>query len=202
MPPADPRVDAYIAKAEPFARPILERIRKSFHKGCPEIVEQIKWKHPSFEHNGIIGGMASHKAHVSLWFHRGAEVDDPDGIFDGMGEKQMAGARAEKLSDLPTQRVLASYVKRAAKLNEGPSRLAKKPVPRKPAPKIPAVVKAALAKNKKARTFYESLPPGAKRDYVEWVTTAKREATRDKRLATMVVWLSEGKRRNWKYENC
>ena len=58
---------------------------------------------------------------------------------------------------------------------------------------------AALKKNKKALATYEQFPPGQKREYVEWITEAKQEATRQKRLATAVEWMSEGKPRNWKY---
>ena len=68
MPTTDPRVDAYITKAAPFARPILIRFRSAFHAGCPQVVETIKWGHPSFEWNGILGGMTAFKqigrAHV------------------------------------------------------------------------------------------------------------------------------------------
>lgn len=202
MPTLDPRIDEYIAAAKPFAQPILKRVRKAFHTGCPDVVETIKWSRPFFEHGGPLGGMGAFKAHVAYGFWRAKEMDDPEQIFTVDGKAQMFNIRAEKAADLPTPRVLASYVRRAAALNGTPRPKKRKPAKSRAAPATPAVLKAALAKNKKAAEFFKSLPPSAKRDYVEWITSAKREATRDKRLATTIEWLSEGKRRNWKYESC
>jgi uncharacterized protein YdeI (YjbR/CyaY-like superfamily) len=38
------------------------------------------------------------------------------------------------------------------------------------------------------------------REYIEWLTEAKSEETRQKRLETAIAWISEGKPRNWKYQ--
>jgi uncharacterized protein YdeI (YjbR/CyaY-like superfamily) len=68
--------------------------------------------------------------------------------------------------------------------------------------KTPASLKAALAKNKKASATYDTFAPSCKREYVEWITEAKTDETRAKRVASAVAWMAEGKKRNWKYENC
>jgi hypothetical protein len=203
MPTTDPRIDAYIAKAPEFARPILERVRKGFHKGCPKLVETIKWGSPHFEHEGLLGGMAAFKRHVSFHLWRGKDLEDPEGLFAGVGDTEMCAAKVGSVKETPTQAVLAGYVRRAARFNEalGASKGAKKAA-RRPAPKMPADLAAALKGNAKARATFEGFPPSAKRDYVEWITGAKREATRAKRLATTLEWLAEGKRRNWRYERC
>ena len=102
---------------------------------------------------------------------------------------------------MPSDAVMTKYMKAAVKLNE-PGKVAKKKKAKKKnvaPPKIPAVLSKALAKKKKAKTFFESLSPSCQREYVEWITEAKREATVEKRLKTTIEWLSEGKKRNWKY---
>ena len=109
--------------------------------------------------------------------------------------------RLGALTDLPSDAALVRYIKQAAKLNESgaPRRPAKKA---KPALPDPADLAAALKKNAKAQSTWAKSPPGHRREYIEWITGAKRPETREKRLATTLEWLAEGKARNWKYENC
>lgn len=208
----DPRVDAYIEKAADFAKPMLERVRKAFHKGCPDVVETIKWSMPFFEHAGPLGYMAAFKKHASFGFWRAKELPDPEELFVDVGKMQMGMNKVYSLKELSTQAVIVGYVKRAAKHNErltadkAAAKKSGKKVAKKKArvasPKVPADLAAALKKSKRAKATYDSFPPSAKRDYVEWITGAKREATRKKRLATAIEWMAEGKRRNWKYEKC
>lgn len=202
------RVDDYIGKAPNFAQPILEKLRKAVHKGCPEAVEEIKWGVPHFTHNGILCGMAFFKQHVSFGFWRSKELDDPAGLFEtGTGKKaSMCNAHFHSVKEVPTQKVLVDYVKRAARLNAEDSKAKKKSVKKKAKKKIsvkvPVDLAALLKKNKRARETFENFAPSHKRDYVEWITEAKRETTRAKRLATTIEWLAEGKKRHWKYESC
>ena len=119
------QVDQYIQDAPEFARPILEKIRKSFHKGCPDVEEAIKWGIPYFMHHGMLGGMAAFKKHVGFGFWRTNELPDPEQLFEtGTGAKQsMCTAKVHDPKELPTQKILVEYVKRAAKLNEaGPAK--------------------------------------------------------------------------------
>ena len=201
MADASKQVDKYIREAPEFARPILERIRKSFHKGCPDVEEAIKWGIPYFIHHGMLGGMAAFKKHVGFGFWRTNELPDPEQLFEtGTGAKQsMCTAKVETLKGLPTQKILVEYVKRAVALNEaGPAKAkqSKKTV----STRTPADLASLLKQNKKAKSTFDGLAPSHKRDYIEWITEAKRDATRHKRLQTTIEWLSEGKRRNWKYE--
>lgn len=202
MPKTDPRIDAYIRRAAPFARPILESVRAAFHEGCPDVVETVKWGHPSFEHHGILGGMAAFKAHAAFGFWRARDMEDPAGILgEGRTASPMSGKYAD-VSELPARRVLVAYVRAAAKLNE--SGAPRKAAPKKPRarPAAPAWFLAAIRADAKAAETWEGLTPGYRHEYVEWVTEAKREDTRAKRIAQAVEWLAEGKTRNWKYRNC
>ena len=203
MPDDSKKVDAYIARQPDFARPILEKIRKAVHKGCPDVEEAIKWGVPHFMFNGILGGMAAFKNHVSFGFWRSKELDDPAGLFEsGTGKKaSMCNAHFHTAKEVPNQKILVDYVKRAAKLNET-GKPKKKAAKKKISTKLPSDLSDRLKKNKKAKTFFDSLAPSHKRDYIEWITEAKRDATRQKRLETTIEWLGEGKKRHWKYENC
>jgi len=72
----------------------------------------------------------------------------------------------------------------------------------KPAPGMHPEFAAALGKAPKAKAMLDGFPPSAQREYLEWISEAKQDSTRQKRIGDAIQWLSEGKRRNWKYENC
>jgi len=194
MPTTDPRVDAYIAKSADFARPILTRLRKLVHRGCPEVVETIKWGMPSFEHHGILCGMAAFKEHCAFGFwNRALEISSP-GAKTAMGQF----GRIASASDLPKDAVIVGFVREAARLNEtgqkvGPERKARAPLP------VPKPLTAALQRKPGALAKFKAFSPSQQRDYSEWISEAKTDATREKRIATSIEWISQGKPRMWKY---
>jgi uncharacterized protein YdeI (YjbR/CyaY-like superfamily) len=193
-----PQVDAYIAKSAPFARPIFERLRRLFHEACPAIEEKVKWSCPSFEYKGMVGGFAGFKAHAAFGFWRQDVLPEPQGLFKTRGA---FGSKLTDVSQLPSDKVIVQYIKRAVALNEkgAPARFKSKP---KPPLKVPAYFLAAVKKNRKAHETFSSFPPSHKREYVEWVNEAKQEETRQRRLETAIEWMAQGKARNWKYEKC
>jgi uncharacterized protein YdeI (YjbR/CyaY-like superfamily) len=195
----DPRIDTYIAKAAPFARPILEHVRERVHIAVPEAEETMKWSAPGFTLNGkILLMMAAFKQHAALNFWRGQEIGDGNPKAGAMGQF----GRLTTMSDLPPDSELDALLREAAAL------AATAPAPRKtkhepkPTPEMHPDFAAALAKSPKAKAVLDRFPPSAQRDYLEWISEAKQEATRAKRIATAVEWLEEGKRRHWKYQNC
>ncbi len=196
----DRRIDAYIEKAQPFARPILEHLRAVVRGACPDVVETLKWGHPSFEYQGILCGMASFKAHCAFGFWKHELVVGKAGGKD----KEAMGSfgRLTQVSDLPSKAVLARYVKQAMKLNEDGVKAVRAKTKPKRAIAMHPTFKAALAGNAKARKFFEAFSPSARKEYVEWIGEAKSEDTRERRLAQAMEWIAEGKKRNWKYEKC
>ena len=196
----DPRVDSYIARQADFARPILEHLRAAIHAASTEVEESLKWSMPAFLYQGkILANMAAFKAHASFGFWRGREVVGETGAErDSMGQF----GRLTALDDLPPPAELDAMVRKAmAVIDSGPAA----PKPKKPPkPELPTPddLRAALDSAPKAAATYDSFPPGCRREYVEWVTEAKRPETRAKRVAQAVEWMAEGKKRNWKYENC
>lgn len=197
---SDPRIDAYIEHAAPFARPLLTHIRSIVHTACPGVVETIKWGMPFFEYQGPLCSMASFNHHMTFGFWKESLIP---GIKEAAKNKEYAMGSLGKLTsmdDLPSDTVLIRFIHEAMKLNEqgivAPERR-KKPADR--TLEIPGYLQKALDRNKKANVTFEHFNFSNKRDYVEWLTEAKTEATREKRLQITIEWLSQGKPRMWKY---
>lgn len=201
----DPRIDAYIANAAAFAQPILKHLRALVHRGCPAATETIKWSMPHFEHaGGILCNMAAFKAHCAFGFwHQGmkqAVAAAGATRADAMG----SFGRITSLADLPDDRTMIRLVAAAAKLNESGAPGRPRPVSKGAKKELPVPVglAAALKKNKAAATTFANFSPSHRKEYIEWITEAKRDETREKRLATTIEWLSSGKSRHWKYAEC
>jgi len=192
----DKRVDAYIAKAPEFAKPILSYIRDAAHEGCPDVEEDLKWQNPAFTYKGLLAGMAAFKEHCVFGFWKGELVTGektPD------GEQSMAMYRkVSSLDDLPSKKKLAAWFKKARELNDAGVKAPRVAKPKKPLEE-PDFFLAAIKKNKKALATYEKFSPSHKREYIEWITDAKGEDTRARRVKQAVEWMAEGKARNWKY---
>jgi uncharacterized protein YdeI (YjbR/CyaY-like superfamily) len=194
----DPRIDAYIGKAQPFAQPILRKLRTLIHKADPEIEETLKWGMPSFTHAGIVCGMAAFKRHCAFGFWKSKLILDAKGkpADEGMG----SFGKLTSLKDLPSDAKLVGYIRKAVKLNlegvKGPGRAKRKAVPLR----VPADLSRALKGSPRAAATFKGLSTSHRNEYVEWITCAKQEATRAKRLATTLEWLAAGKNFNWRYE--
>ncbi|MFL5595638.1 MAG: YdeI/OmpD-associated family protein [Gemmatimonadaceae bacterium] len=196
MAKTDPRIDAYIAKSADFARPILVYLRELVHEGCPNVDETIKWGVPHFDYEGILCGMAAFKQHCAFNLWKGSLIVG-DAPRDAMGHF----GRITQVSDLPARKVMVSYIKQAAKLNEAGVKSPTRSKPKKkPELEIPIELARALRKNKKAAAAFDSFPPSHKREYAEWISEAKREETRQRRVDTAIAWMTEGRSRNWQYE--
>ncbi|MBU6412813.1 MAG: YdeI/OmpD-associated family protein [Planctomycetes bacterium] len=200
----DPRIDAYIAKAAPFAQPILQRFRSLVHKACPDVQETIKWGMPSFEYKGPFCSMAAFKKHCVFGFWKAALLDESQKDSDaaamnwGAPGRDPIPARIESDADLPSDATILRLIRKAAKLNDEGVKVPLQRKVRKPLP-LPRDFAAAIAKSKTASKVFAEFSPSCKREYIEWITEAKREETRSNRIATAVEWIAEGKQRNWKY---
>lgn len=197
----DPRIDAYIEKSADFAQPVMIHLRKLIHTAAPDIEETIKWGMPSFIMQGIVCGFAAFKEHCTFGFWRQAELEEQQ-YFSEQKTAMGSFGRIPSRKDLPNDAVMKKLIKDAVQLNLTGSKKKKPAAKPKKDLVIPDVLLEALAKNEKAAETFNSFPPSCKRDYIEWINEAKTAPTRDKRLATTIEWLTMGRRRNWKYENC
>jgi uncharacterized protein YdeI (YjbR/CyaY-like superfamily) len=197
----DPRIDAYIAKAAPFAQAILQHIRKLVHKACPDITETMKWSFPHFEYKGVVCSMAAFKQHCAFGFWKASIMKDPNKIMQIKDRGAMGHFdRITTVKDLPADKIMIAYIKEAVQLNENGIKLPAKTKTTQKEIVVPTAIIAALKKNVKAKKVFEAFSPSHQKEYIEWITEAKTEPTRIKRLNTMLEWLQEGKDRNWKYK--
>ncbi len=199
----DKRVDAYIKKSAPFSQPILLKMRELVHKACPHVTETIKWGMPSFDYEGPMFSFAAFKHHCVGGFWKAQLLKDLKGY---LGERKNEGGKAmghlgrmKTINDLPPDKVLIDFIKQHMVLNEKGIRLEKKPKT-KVNPIVPDFFIKALKKHKLAWSAFEKSSPSCKKEYIMWITEAKTDATREKRIKIACEWIAEGKGRNWKYE--
>ena len=198
------RVDQYILSAAPFAQPILIHLRELIHFACPEVEETMKWSMPHFEYKGILCSMAAFNHHCAFGFWKGSSLSDKHKIISQMGNTAMGSfGKITSLKDLPSDKIIVAYIKEAKKLNE-----TKKPDEPKKVKKvydkkdliIPDDFLKALKKNKKANTTFQNYSYSHQKEYINWITEAKREETRINRIRKAILKLEEGKSKNSEYE--
>ena len=189
----DSRIDDYIADKEEFAQPILERLRALMAEVVPDAEEDIKWGAPHWVVGGRnLAGVSAFKAHVRIFPH-GAIEEDEKADWDRFG-------RLTSVADCPDvaelKRLLASRIKLLESGKPLARAAAKEPIP------VPDDFTDALQASPAAVETWAAFTDAQRREYLDWIVSAKREETRAKRIATAAEWISEGRRRNWKYENC
>lgn len=194
-------VDDYIVRSADFARPILCHLRTLVHKGCPQVEETIKWSFPNFDYKGPFCSMAAFKEHCSFGFWKAAIMKDSEKLKTNQREAMGHLGRIKTVADLPPDSVLLSYIREAVRLNDEGIRLP--PRKKNTAVKeliVPADFLKALKTSDDAYSKFERFSPSHRKEYVEWITEAKTESTRNKRIAKALEQITEGKSRHWKYE--
>ena len=201
----DKRIDDYISKSADFAKPVLKHLRELVHKANPDVQETMKWSFPHFDYqNEMMCSMAAFKHHRAFGFWKASVMKDPENILTLKNREAMGHlGQIKSLNDLPSDKILIQYIKEAVKLNKDGVKL---PIAAKTSDKktldIPDNFKIILKKNSKAEKTFEEFSYSHKKEYVQWITEAKTDETRHKRISTAIEWLSEGKKKNWKYEKC
>jgi uncharacterized protein YdeI (YjbR/CyaY-like superfamily) len=201
MPTKDPRIDLYIYNAADFARPILLHLRELIHVACPDVQETIKWSFASFDYKGPMCSMASFKQHCAFGFWKASLMKDKTLAANAKSESAMGHyGKITSLKDLPSDKKIIAHIKEAMMLNEKGIKLPpRKVTTAKKEIVIPVYFLKQLKKNKKALTTFNSFSASHKREYIEWITEAKTDETKNRRMETAIEWISEGKSRNWKY---
>ncbi len=196
--PTDPRIDSYIAESADFARDILNHLRALVHRHCPDVEESIRWRMPFFDYKGRpLANMAAFKSHAAFGFwDREALKTGQEG--DGAGQF----GRIRALADLPDDAVLAAKLREGMAIIDTGDRPKRAARPAKPEADVPLALAEALAGDAVAAATFAAFSASCRREYCEWVGEAKRDETRAKRVAEALAMLREGKRRNWKYEDC
>lgn len=200
----DPRIDAYIDKALPFAKPILDHLRSLVHIACPEVEETMKWSFPHFDYKGqVMCSMAAFKQHCAFGFWKAALLKSGEGVLETKDRSAMGSlGRITSVKDLPANKIILKWIKEAMALNEAGIK-SSKPKPVKTEKKELDIVpefEKALRKNKSAHKIFDDASYSFQKEYNQWIADAKSETTRNTRIATAILWIAEGKGRNWKYE--
>ncbi|MCC6815892.1 MAG: YdeI/OmpD-associated family protein [Saprospiraceae bacterium] len=195
------KISEYILNCQPFAQEILYYLRDLIHVACPQVEEKIKWSFPHFDYHGTnLCSIAGFKKHCSFGFWIEAKMSDPDKIFksevhSGMGHL----GKIESIKDLPNKNILIKYIHEAMNLIDAGEKLERKTVVKKKLI-LPEDFQIAIMKNKKAQKIFLEFSYSQRKEYLEWITEAKTEPTRVKRMNQAIEWIAEGKGRNWKYE--
>lgn len=199
----DFRIDNYIDKAASFAQPILNHLRELIHDTCPQVEEKMKWSFPHFDYKGaMMCHMASFKNHLAFGFWKASIMADPHKVLQVENRSAMGHfGKIKTMKDLPKDKILIEYIKQAMILNDEGIIVSKPPAKATEKKEIivPDYFITALGKNIKALETFENFSPSNRREYINWITEAKTESTRERRLATAIEQLSEGKKRDWKY---
>ncbi len=195
----DKRIDDYISKSADFAKPVLNHLRDLVHAECPNVQETIKWGMPFFEYKGPLCNLASFKQHCAFGFWKAALMKDAKQMKENNKGSMGVLGKLTSLSDLPPDSQIKSWIKEAAKLNADGVKAPDKKVKEKKEIEMPESFKQALSKNKKASAAYENFSPSHRHEYLEWITGAKTEETRNKRIEKTIEQLKESKSLNWKY---
>ncbi|MCA8976351.1 MAG: YdeI/OmpD-associated family protein [Planctomycetes bacterium] len=195
----DPRIDAYIENAPDFARPVLETLRAWVHAACPDVVETMKWRNPSFDYGGLLCGFAAFKRHCTFGFWKHTLVC---GDTDQGKEAWGSFGRITSPRDLPSKTAMIKLIKKAMQLNVDGVKVQKPKRAPRPRPQMPAALAQALAADATARAQWTAFSPSRQREYMEWIGEAKTDATRARRLDQAMQWIAAGKPRNWKYMKC
>lgn len=198
----DERIDLYISKSADFAQEILLHLREVIHDFCPNVEEGMKWSMPFFMYRGkILCNFASFKQHCSFGFWLHSEMSDLHGIFKRSAEGGMGSlGKITAMSDLPKDDQLGAYILEAMSLIEqGTIPRELNPKFKKPAAEVPEELQKLLETEPKAKAVFDALPPSHQREYTNWISEAKREETKQRRLQQTIENLLEGKSKDWKY---
>jgi hypothetical protein len=198
---AQEKINLYIADRPEWQRQLLVRLRQLIHSTSEEIDENWRWSAPHFDHEGIMLGMAGFKNHIAVWFHKGALVNDPKGLFDEQGKENAKGMRGYKLKegDPINEKAFLDLVKQAIKVNQSGAKLPDAKPARK-ALVVPPDLEGCLKKNDEAWHHWERFNYTHKKEYVEWITDAKKEETRKRRIAQALEMIREGSGKEDKYK--
>lgn len=195
------QINLYIAEQDEWKRKLLVRLRQLIHHTDSRIEETWRWNSPHFDMDGIMVGLHGHKTFVSVWFHKGALVKDPKKLFEALEKGEDKGIRAYKLheGDAIDEKGFVDLLKQAIKLNEQGVKL-QDAKPARKALEVPEELEAVLHKDEQAWDHWEHFSYSCKKEYVEWITDAKQDETRKRRVAQAYQMIREGKTKNDKYQ--
>lgn len=196
----DSKVSAYIAESADFARPILEYWRNLVHTHCPDVAEAIKWSIPHFDYKGdFMFVMTAYAKHCSFTFLKAPLMSD-ERLKKSKELKpvQRFMGKITGMEDLPPEEEFVTLLQEAIALNEQGIKLPAAPPDKPKVPDTPDYFLERLAASPEAKAVFDSKSNSFRKEYIVWITDAKTDATRQKRMEEAIGWITEGKSRFWK----
>ncbi len=184
-------INLYIAERPEWQRKVLVRVRQLIHAADPAIEEAWRWNAPHFDHGGhIMIGMMAFKEHIGIWFHKGALIKDPRKLFEKADEK---GMRSYKImeGDEIKEAALLDLVKKAVALNKKGVKVTDAQPARRTL-NVPKDLAEVLEKDEMARDHWKHFTYSRRKEYVEWITDARQEETRKRRIAESFQMIRQG----------
>jgi len=195
---ASRKIDAIIASALPWQTVILSDLRKWAHEMGVDVVERIRWGAPYFDHAGLLFGFMAFKKHINLFFNKGALITDVHGSFE-LVEKEK-GSRSVKIKETSTvdEQTIKQLFAEAIRVNQAGLK-ATHARPKQKALRTPGFLLTRLKESKGAYGYWKTLSTSHKWEYIEWITTAKRATTKERRMIKCVAMLEQQEKLNDKY---
>ncbi|MDH7445862.1 YdeI/OmpD-associated family protein [Aquimarina sp. 2201CG14-23] len=164
-----------------------------------EMKETIKWGIPVYTIDGKnVIGLGAFKSYVGIWFYQGVFLEDKEKKLINAQEGKTKGLRQWRFhgfDDIDKELVL-QYTKEAIQ-NQKEGKEIK--IEKSKGFEIPKELDALFASNKEAEVSFSKLTPFKQKEYVEYITTAKREATRVSRITKITPMILDGVGLNDKY---
>lgn len=192
-------VDDYLASVPQWKAELLFLRSLMLQAG---FTETLKWGAPAYTQNGKnVVGMVAFKNYVAIWFWQGALLKDETGKLinaqDG-NTKALRQWRFSSMADLELEAELVlCYLEEARQNQLDEKRI--KPERNKPLV-IPAELAAELLKDRQLQECFDKLSLTDRRDYAEYIATAKRAETRQSRLDKIIPLILDRKGLNDKYK--
>ncbi|MES2006117.1 MAG: YdeI/OmpD-associated family protein [Bacteroidota bacterium] len=194
------KVTEYISNSAEFAQGIMEHLRQIIHETCPDAEEDIKWGTPHYSYKGdhlcMMGGF---KNHCSFSLYKAEFIKDKEIMLSVKAGKKFGYMdKLKSIADLPSKKILVSLLKEAMTINEKGIKK-EKPVSDKPKlVETPDYLIQRLSTDPKAKEIFNTKSNSFRKEYIVWISDAKTDETRQKRLAEAMEWIAEGKSRFWK----
>jgi uncharacterized protein YdeI (YjbR/CyaY-like superfamily) len=194
-PDAATLIDKGISELEPFAQVICKRLRKLILSADPELIEDWKWG-PNYYLNGMVCGYWGFKKHVSFVFFQGSLLKDKKKIL--LENPGNVHNRHIKFTDVKQieDKIILEYLFEAIDNN----RKGLKIVETKDKTIETPVDFAKALKKTKVLAYFDSLAFSHRKEYIQWIESAKKEETRTKRIEQAVEKLQDKQMMHDKYK--
>ena len=189
-------VDDYVSASEQWGAE-LSRLREILLS--TDLVEEVKWGAPCYTYDGKnVVGMAGFKSYFGLWFHQGALLADKEKVLINAQEgatKALRQWRMQAERDIKPA-IIRRYATEAIQLVKDGKQIGPA---KKKGPATSPELEKAFAKNKTARKRFDQLTPGRQREYADYIASAKREKTKQRRIEKILPMINAGVGLNDKY---